>query len=235
MILNYTKNYLKKMKDSSKYSPVYRRYKEFTMVSLKEYIECLSLVSQFRNIEGCVIECGVWKGGMIAGIADVLGKDRQYYLFDSFEGLPDAKEIDGAAAIEWQKDVNSPGYYDNCKAEMDWAEKAMKKSGAMKYTIVKGWFNQTIPTYKLEQPIAILRLDGDWYESTMDCLEGFFDKVAKGGLIILDDYYIWDGCARALHDFLSKYKRPERIYEAYSYGYSKGRGIRHTGCYLVKN
>jgi len=235
MKLNYTKNYIKKIRDILKYSSVSKKYKEFTMLSQKEYVECLSLIDQYKQIEGCVIECGVWRGGMIAGIADVLGKDRNYYLFDSFEGLPPAKEIDGQSAIEWQKDVNSPGYHDNCKAEMDWAERAMKKSGATKYNLVKGWFDETIPTYQLKEPIAILRLDGDWYDSTMTCLEGLFDKVAKGGLIILDDYYVWDGCSKALHEFLSKHKKSERIFEAYSYGFPKGKGVSLTGCYLVKN
>jgi O-methyltransferase len=235
MKLNYTINYLKRLKDISKYSSVYRKYKEFTMLSQKEYIECLSLTAQFKNIEGCIIECGVWRGGMIGGIANVIGKDRNYYLFDSFEGLPKAKEIDGHSAIEWQKDVNSPGYYDNCKAEMEWAEKAMKKSGAENYKLVKGWFNETIPDYPIKEPIAVLRLDGDWYDSTMTCLEGFFNKVAKGGLIIIDDYYVWDGCSKALHDYLSKNQRSERIYEGYSYGFPRGKGVKLTGCYLVKN
>lgn len=234
MKLNYTLNYLKKLKDISKYSSVYQKFKEFTMLSQKEYIECLSLIAQFKNVEGCIIECGVWRGGMMGGIADILGKDRNYYLFDSFEGLPKAKEIDGQSAIEWQKDTTSPGYYDNCKAEMNWAEKAMKKSGAGNYTFIKGWFSETIPTYQLKEPIAVLRLDGDWYDSTMTCLEGFFNKVAKGGLIIIDDYYVWEGCSKALHDYLSKNQRTERIHEAYSYGFPKGKGTKLTGCYLIK-
>jgi O-methyltransferase len=235
MKLNYTKNYLKRIKDISKYAPVYRKFKEFTMLSQKEYIECLSLVAQFKQVKGCIIECGVWRGGMSGGIANVMGKERSYFLFDSFEGLPEAKEIDGQSAIDWQKDVKSPGYYDNCKAEMDWAERAMKKSGADKFELVKGWFNETTPGFQLKEPIAVLRLDGDWYDSTMTCLEAFFDKVAKGGLIILDDYYVWDGCAKALHDFLAKYKKSERIMEAYSYGFPNGKGIKLTGCYLIKN
>jgi len=50
----------------------------------------------------------------------------------------------------------------------------------------------------------LLRLDSDWYESTKQCLENLFDLVVDGGLVIIDDYYVWDGCARAVHDFLSK-------------------------------
>ena len=57
----------------------------------------------------------------------------------------------------------------------------------------------------------MLRLDGDWYESTICILENLYDKVAANGLILIDDYYDWDGCSRAVHDFLSDQKLPERI------------------------
>ncbi|HTL81425.1 MAG TPA: TylF/MycF/NovP-related O-methyltransferase [Bacteroidia bacterium] len=217
------RKYFGDKREKKKHSAIYRHYHDHTMVTEDDFTTCLSLIDQFRDIEGCVIECGVWRGGMIAGIAELLGKKRNYFLFDSFEGLPPAKEIDGESAIKWQKDVNSPGYYDNCRAEMKWAEEAMKKSGAENFRLVKGWFDKTIPVFELNEPIAILRLDGDWYDSTMVCLEHFFPHVAEGGLIILDDYYVWDGCSRALHDYLSAHKRGERIHDAYS-----------SGCYLVK-
>ncbi|MEE3093051.1 MAG: TylF/MycF/NovP-related O-methyltransferase, partial [Pseudomonadota bacterium] len=58
---------------------------------------------------------------------------------------------------------------------------------------------------------SVLRLDGDWYESTISILENLYDKVATNGLILIDDYYSWDGCSRAVHDFLSDQKLPERI------------------------
>lgn len=75
----------------------------------------------------------------------------------------------------------------------------------------KGWFTQTLPEFKPPAPIALLRLDADWYDSTMICLEALFNHVASGGLILLDDYYTWDGCSRALHDFLSNCAATERI------------------------
>jgi O-methyltransferase len=222
-MLGGLKKYRDEKKEFDKYSAVYDKYKGFTMVTREDCVKFLSLLSNFKKVSGSVVECGVWRGGMSAAMVDVMGKERNYYLFDSFEGLPPAKEIDGKSAMAWQKDVKSPGYYDNCKAEMEWAEKAMKTSGAKNYKLVKGWFDSTVPTHKFDEPIAILRLDGDWYDSTMVCLENLFPKVAEGGLIILDDYYVWDGCAKALHDYLSKNKRAERITQAYS-----------SGCYLVK-
>jgi hypothetical protein len=148
---------------------------------------------------------------MSGGIATVLGPDRKYYLFDSFEGLPPAKEIDGKAAVEWQQNTEGTAYYDNCSAGEDYAMEAMRRAGAHHFELIKGWFDTTVPNFAAPEPIAVLRLDGDWYESTKVCLDHLFFQVAPGGLVILDDYHCWDGCSRALHDFLSERKATERI------------------------
>lgn len=202
----------------------WKKYRDFTMVSRKAYVDNLLLASRVRDVPGCVIECGVWRGGMSAGLAELLGSDRHYCLFDSFEGLPPAKEIDGASALQWQQDKDSPEYWDNCSAEMAFGQKAMSMSPAKQVTFKKGWFSDTLPGFVPPAPIALLRLDGDWYDSTMQCLDALFPHVVPGGLIIVDDYYMWDGCSKAVHDFLSKHKRSERI--------------RHTPlgvCYIVRD
>lgn len=175
------------------------------------YEDNLELCDKNRHISGDVVECGVWRGGMIAGIADLLKDERNYFLFDSFEGLPDVTAIDGASAKEWQNAKDAPSYFDNCKAEIQFAEKAMKTAGCKKYTLIKGWFNETLPVFPSTNQIAILRLDGDWYESTMCCLENLYAKVVPGGIVIIDDYYTWDGCTLAVHDYFSKHKIPVRI------------------------
>ena len=196
---------------SSRMNSIYKKYKEYTMIEKEKFINNLILVDRIHSIGGSVVECGVWKGGMSAAIADLLGNSRHYYLFDSFEGLPEAKEIDGQSAIDWQKDKNGPWYFDNCTADIKYAEECMKKTGVNSFDIVKGWFSETLSKYKMSEGIAILRIDADWYDSTMECFENFFPKVKKGGLILLDDYYTWDGCSRAVHDYLSKNQRTERI------------------------
>lgn len=177
----------------------------------KDIFVCnLELVRKFKHIKGDVVECGVWRGGMIASISEIMDVDRVYHLFDSFEGLPDAQEIDGEAAIKWQDDKHLNTYYDNCKAEMKWAQEAMKKTN-VPFILHKGWFSDTLKDYQEDKGIAILRMDGDWYDSTLDILNHLFEKVNKGGLIIIDDYYSWDGCSRAVHDFLSQNKLPNRV------------------------
>jgi O-methyltransferase len=205
------------------FSHVYEKYSNYTMIPESTFIKNLKLCNNFKNIQGSIIECGVWRGGMIAAIAELLGKDRKCYLFDSFEGLPEAQEIDGEAAKNWQKSKEDPMYFDNCKAEVCYAENAMRLAGVTSYQIVQGWFLETLPKFNANEEIAILRLDGDWYDSIMPCLKYLYPAVAKGGLIILDDYYIWDGCSRAVHDYLSSHNLPDRIHQ-----------LDDNNCYIVK-
>jgi O-methyltransferase len=201
---------------------IYEECRASTMIPEASFLDNLRLAETVRGVPGCVVECGVWRGGMSAGLCRLLGAGRTYYLFDSFQGLPPAQVIDGAAAIRWQQDKTSSTYYDNCSATPELASAAMQRAGASSFHLVKGWFNETLPAFSCSEPVALLRLDGDWYDSTMICLESLFDRVPEQGIIILDDYYAWDGCSRALHDFLSRRSATERI--------------RSLGdvCYLIK-
>lgn len=128
-----------------------------------------------------------------------------------------------AWAKEWQEKKDSPGYFDNCSADIRYARQAMILSQTPEYKIIKGWFSETLPRFKPDEPIAILRLDGDWYKSTMECLENLYQYVAPGGIIIIDDYYVWDGCTKAVHNFLSKNQITDRIFST-----------EHNVCYIVK-
>jgi len=193
------------------------------MSSLHFYLMNLALADNFKRIQGAVVECGVWRGGMIAGLAQLCGKDREYFLFDSFEGLPQAQPIDGDAMNRWQEDTGSPHYYDNCKTDEAYAKKAMSLSGARDVRVVKGWFKDVLPHFPKDRTIAILRLDGDLYESTLECLNNLYSSVAKNGLIIIDDYYVWEGCSRAVHHFLAQRELTDKV-----------RMYNDTVCYIVK-
>lgn len=195
---------------SERVQEIYTKYRDFTMIPSDVYALNLDLCYQEAPEHGCIVECGVWRGGMAAGISDVL-PGRCTYLFDSFEGLPPAKEIDGKAALDWQAQKDGPAYFDNCRAEQHFAQRAMAMSRAGSVDIMAGWFSDTVPSFVSPEPIAVLRLDGDWYDSTMVCLESLYPHVMSGGLIIIDDYYAWDGCARAVHDYLSRHGIVDRI------------------------
>src|SRR5262249_55055724 len=85
--------------------------------------------------------------------------------------------------------------------------------GLSSYTqFVKGWFDQTLPVNRQRVgPIAILRIDGDWYSSVRCSLDHLYDQVVDGGFVVLDDYYAYDGCAIALHEFLGERHLAHRI------------------------
>jgi O-methyltransferase len=70
-------------------------------------------------------------------------------------------------------------------------------------TLVKGWFDQSLPQARHSiEKIALLRIDGDWHSSVSCCLENLYDLVVPGGFVVLDDYYAFEGCATATHEFL---------------------------------
>ena len=164
------------------YFSIYRRYKNFTMTSPEDYVTNLRLTKKVQDVQGSVVECGVWRGGVSAGFGDLM-PGHKFWLFDSFEGLPAAKAIDGPAALDYQADTEAATYLDNCRAEQAEAEKAMSLSKATDVNIVKGWFKDSLPSFPKEEKIALLRLDGDWYESIMDCMELLYPKAASFTLV----------------------------------------------------
>lgn len=204
-------------------SRLYEKYRAYTMVPRPQYIDNLLIAAAMHNVPGDVVECGVWRGGMLAGIADVLGPDRYYYLYDSYQGLPKAAPIDGERALAWQSNKASPDYYDNCTAPEHVALGTMARSRARAVRSTKGWFSDTLFAGSHSAGIALLRLDADWYESTLQCLTALFPRVVNGGVTIVDDYYTWDGCTRAVHEYLAHGQHALRIR-------STGNGV----CYIVK-
>ncbi len=169
------------------------------------------------GIPGDFVECGVWRGGASFLIADLLRqagvRDRKVWLFDSFEGLPAPDEIDGPAAMAYAKNTDSLRYFDNCRASLEEVQQAAMALELGSYTkFIKGWFDQTLPARRDQLgPIALLRIDCDWYSSVRCCLESLYDQVVDGGFVIIDDYYTYDGCAIAVHEFLAGRRLAHRI------------------------
>ncbi len=202
---------------------IYHRFSSFTMVRKDRYLTNLELVRQHQSVPGAIVECGTWKGGMIAGVATLIGNDRAYHLYDSFAGLPQAQPVDGDSAVQYQLDKDHPKYYNNCTASIEDARNAMSLANVDQVTINKGWFEDTLSHAVFSKGIAILVLDADWYDSTMQILSCLFHQVNRGGLILIDDYFTWDGCSKAVHDFLSENDHAERIQSAASVAYIKKR------------
>jgi O-methyltransferase len=162
--------------------------------------QCVASVVQ-AGIPGDLIETGVWRGGgtiYMKGILEVLGdRQRTVWVADSFEGLPkpDAEKYPADAGDRhWT--------YDHLAVSVDQVKANFERYGLLdeRVRFLVGWFKDTLPAAPIER-LALLRADGDMYESTMDSLANLYDKVSPGGYIIIDDYGILGGCRQAVQDF----------------------------------
>ena len=193
--------------------------KEYTMVSLPRLITLYQQIRylEVNNIDGALVECGVWKGGAVGLMALSqlkFGGDtrRIIHLFDSFKGLPKAHPKDDRKAQAWfGTQVGGIIEESNVlKANISVCKKLLidKIGYPTDYiSFHKGWFQETIPLARKSgalKKIALLRLDGDLYESTKTCLEYLWDLVVPQGIIIIDDYAYFEGCKKAVDEFFSK-------------------------------
>ena len=193
-----------------------------TMVAPAALVTLYRLVAhcEREGIPGALVQCGVWKGGSAAVMAlaslEAGGGDRDLHLFDSFAGIPEpdaridgakaVREVGGAAHAQGRlrvandyRERGGPGSADEVRA---WIESL--GLGRERLRIHPGWFQDTVPAVAptLER-IAVLHLDGDWYESTRVCLESLQHRVVRGGFVVVDDYGCYEGCRRAVDEQLS--------------------------------
>lgn len=165
-----------------------------------------------NNIEGDIVECGVAQGGTAAmlGLATMElesnEKKRKFWFFDSYEGLPKPTDEDyeGTSAGKYVQPLEEG----SCLGTIEQVGSLLInkcKIPAERVTLVKGWFQDTVFSYqkKIKQ-IAILRLDGDWYESTKVPLQAFYPNVSNGGVIIIDDYATCYGSKKAVLEYLNE-------------------------------
>ena len=184
---------------------LYDSIKNYTMCRPERFQRFTQALLDTQNVEGCIVECGVWKGGMICGAAKFAKENnihRKFYAFDSYEGFPEPCEKDIVAFTgEKALDLENWGmkHKDSLKPTLESLQDCMEKL-AVSVSPIKGWFKDTVPSF--QEKIAILRLDGDWYDSTKVCLEHLYKQVVKGGVVILDDYGYWKGCKEATDEFL---------------------------------
>jgi hypothetical protein len=198
----------------------------YTMASIERLVNAYDLCvrAQNENVPGALVECGVWRGGCSGAMAYAGRKsNRLVHLFDSFEGLPEpVSALDGALSVEYSANHASGELkpIGQCVAPMEDVRTLLSilRIDFSKVVFHKGWFQDTLPA---DAPsigsIAVLRLDGDWYESTKICLNYLYDKVSPGGYVIIDDYGHWEGCKRAIDEFFQvKRISPELIYVDYT-------------------
>ncbi len=168
------------------------------------------------RVAGAVVECGVWRGGSMMAAALTLQQERDsgrdLYLFDTYQGLPEPtvhdKDPRGRPAVDLireKPDPTSPtGTW--CYASLDEVRANM---GGIDYPtdrvhFVEGKVEDTIPHSGLTD-IALLRIDTDWYESTLHTLTHLFPLLSVGGVLILDDYGGWQGAKKATDEYFGRH------------------------------
>lgn len=200
---------------------VYSKVKPYTMTSAERIyglIEAVKYITRYQ-IEGAIVECGVWKGGSMMAIAETLkaenADNRQLYLYDTFEGMPPPTEadkdfsgVDAAARLNEESNNKKESYIwaysalDEVKAAM-----ALTQYNPEHIQYIQGKVEDTIPA-SIPDKIALLRLDTDWYESTKHELEHLFPRLAKNGVLIIDDYGFWKGSRKAVDEYFAELNMP---------------------------
>jgi O-methyltransferase len=172
----------------------------------------LTALVESKNIPGALVECGVAEGGSAAMMALTnreLGKSsRQKWFFDSYEGLPEPTVEDYIG--DKVGPVIRPIHKGECLGTIEQVQNLMFEKLSLsreEVHLVKGWFQDTVPLQRKNVgPIAILRLDGDWYESTKIPLENFYAQITPGGYVIIDDYATCFGSRKATDEFVAALK-----------------------------
>jgi hypothetical protein len=191
----------------------------FTMTS-PERIQ--SLVNAVRyvvasGIDGCFVECGVWRGGSSMAVALTLkelgDESRHLYLYDTYEGMsaPTSEDVavDGSAADGTFSDRQlSADSSEWCRSPIDEVKANLTSTGYPpdKLHFIKGKVEETIPKEMPAGAISILRLDTDWYESTRHELQHLYPALVARGVLIIDDYGHWAGAKKAVDDYLAEHQ-----------------------------
>jgi O-methyltransferase len=174
-----------------------------TMIGLRrlDNVEhCVRSVLQ-RNVPGDLMETGVWRGGAAILMRAVLkaygDTDRKVWLADSFQGLPkpDAQAYPADRYdIFWR--------FPQLAVSLETVKANFTAYGLLDEQVrfLPGWFRDTLPAAPLDA-LAVLRLDGDMYESTIVALRSLYHRVSPGGFVIIDDYGYIPACRQAVTDF----------------------------------
>jgi len=214
--------FIKKIKDvdGDIKDPLFREFyakcSPFTMTST-ERMFALYNASKYiakKGIAGDFVECGVWKGGssMIAMHAMMKFCDNNlptFYLYDTFTGMSEPSNYDislsGELASKTWKFRKKQDKVDWDYAPLSLVEKNIRsvQYPPEQVKLIKGKVEDTIP-HNVPKKIALLRLDTDWYESTKHELVHLYPLVVPDGIVIIDDYGYWDGCRKAVDEYLNE-------------------------------
>jgi len=169
-----------------------------------------------NRVPGAIVECGVWRGGSMMAVAITLLRlgvsDRDLYLFDTFEGMtlpgPEDAKASGELASELLRRSDSRSNIWAISSLEDVREAVLGVGyPEERVHFVKGPVEATLPG-SAPEPIALLRLDTDWYASTKHELEHLYPRLSHAGVLIIDDYGGWQGARQAVDEYISENQLP---------------------------
>jgi len=171
--------------------------------------DCLNTIVR-DGVPGDLIETGVWKGGATIFMRGFLAahkiRNRKVWVADSFEGMPTPRH-----AMDYGCDM-SKDIHPYLSVSLEEVQALFERYDLLddQVRFLKGWFRNTLPVAPIKK-LALLRLDGDLYESTMDALENLYSKLSPGGFVIVDDYFTFPQCKEAVDEFRSRHKIRKKL------------------------
>jgi O-methyltransferase len=184
-------------------------WKELFELPLRHY-------KTLSSIEGDIVECGVWRGGMAIYLSHVFS-DKNIWCYDSYEGFQPLKETTYKyTGVE----RHTPAFKYGAKGPLGISLEEVKNNFELyglgnqeRIKFVEGFVNKTLP-YNTIDKISILRIDVDSYSATLEVLDHLYDKVQTGGFVIFDDANLTES-ADAIKDFLKQRNLPIELHNPY--------------------
>lgn len=197
----------------------------FTMASDERLLATIDAVRHIVrcDVPGALVECGVWRGGSVLAMIRTLQElgvdDRDVWCFDTFTGMTapgdeDVSRYSPPAAETWREASERGerawgGWFDDDVFGREQVAEVLTATGypAERIHLVAGPVESTIPG-DAPDDVSLLRLDTDWYESTLHELRHLYPRLSTGGVLIIDDYGHWEGAARAAEEYFADIPPP---------------------------
>lgn len=181
-----------------------------------EVLHELAARVESAGVPGIFLEAGVAMGGSAIVIAQTKAVDRPLHLYDVFAMVPAPGDEDDAQShagyqalasgvISSEQDRTLRNYLEHMDDLLSFTQENMRRVGIdparSNITFVKGLYEDTL---FVDEPVAFAHIDCDWYESVRLCIERIADRVSVGGIVLFDDYIIYDACRKAVHQWLGR-------------------------------
>ncbi len=186
-----------------------------TMIGVKRLANLRQLTQAIiaAKVPGDLIETGVWRGGACILMRAILFAhgvtDKRVWVADSFAGLPPGDPA------KYPLDADSDFHtYEQLAIPLNQVQENFRTLGFFdeQTVFLPGWFRDTLPGAPIDR-LALIRLDGDMYESTIDALDALYPRLAPGGFVIIDDYHVVAACRAAVHDYCDQHGMHPEITE----------------------